>query len=236
MISYSWLEALVVRISASLLLGSALGRSQTAIDKDTSTQEFRKDGIDSLGMLLLELHLLAIGNSRPIFGMRRGRDVTLSDDFWERLLYGTKGDPRKRKRRIDNSLKSTKNPSLRKLFDQLDTDKSGYLSLKELTHGLKVCGIRDVEYDTIFRSLDANDDQKVSFEEFDSGLEPGLREWIEARLNKDGLLNSLYLRPEDSDPNLGRDLWAERVEFEAMRDGSSFRQQEILMDQIRRDR
>ena len=61
-------------------------------------------------------------------------------------------------------------------------------------------------------------------------LPPGARATIEARLNEDGVMESLYVPPEKwedtkSAEELRKDQW---IEFEARRSGNALRQNEIL--------
>ena len=44
--------------------------------------------------------------------------------------------------------------------------------------------------------LDADGDERISFEEFDANLNPEQRTLIEAKLNEDGVMRSLYVPPE----------------------------------------
>eukprot|EP00427_Karlodinium_veneficum_P025544 CAMPEP_0169122106 /NCGR_PEP_ID=MMETSP1015-20121227/33036_1 /TAXON_ID=342587 /ORGANISM="Karlodinium micrum, Strain CCMP2283" /LENGTH=200 /DNA_ID=CAMNT_0009185277 /DNA_START=247 /DNA_END=849 /DNA_ORIENTATION=+ len=118
--------------------------------------------------------------------------------------------------------------NLERVFEQIDLDKSGDLSFTELKRGLKVCGIKNADYVTIFKDLDANSDGKISFDEFQWGLEYKYcahLETIVAALNDDGLVDSLYLSPEDEvrdeeeeQKRLKSEVWDAEVRWEAVKE------------------
>lgn len=56
----------------------------------------------------------------------------------------------------------------REAFDEMDTDKSGQLSVDEVFEGLKRagCGMRKCEVINIVNSVDKDGDQSLTFEEF----------------------------------------------------------------------
>ncbi|XP_043935963.1 probable calcium-binding protein CML31 [Protopterus annectens] len=58
--------------------------------------------------------------------------------------------------------------TVRKFFDEIDTDKSGKLTCSELYQVLKKCDpkITQQECDRIIHCLDKDGDGKVSFQEF----------------------------------------------------------------------
>jgi Ca2+-binding EF-hand superfamily protein len=58
---------------------------------------------------------------------------------------------------------------LRRAFGQYDTDKSGFLERPEVVVALQTLGIAESDTDRVFSRLDANNDGKISFEEFSNG-------------------------------------------------------------------
>ncbi|PAA75584.1 hypothetical protein BOX15_Mlig023125g3 [Macrostomum lignano] len=55
---------------------------------------------------------------------------------------------------------------LTKLFEQIDKDKSGYLSLSELKEGCAKIGITESEAQAVLSKMDVNQDGNVSVSEF----------------------------------------------------------------------
>lgn len=66
-----------------------------------------------------------------------------------------------------------------KVFNTLDSDKSGTLSSKELTQGLKAAGLQEWEISRIIRALDIDDSESVSYTEFLAAA----YSWKESELN-----------------------------------------------------
>ena len=60
-----------------------------------------------------------------------------------------------------------------KIFDQIDTDKSGTLTLKELKRALAALGMRgELGENELLAKLDTNEDGQLSFTEIDAMMSP----------------------------------------------------------------
>merc|ERR1711937_804895 len=74
-----------------------------------------------------------------------------------------------------------------KVFDQLDTDKSGDLSKEEIAHALNVLGLQDkFNIDDVLKTMDENSDGVVSIEEFKNGLPKEVLQAMSAALDAKG--------------------------------------------------
>ena len=60
------------------------------------------------------------------------------------------------------------NELMKKTFDSIDTDNSGFIDMNELTNIASALGhsLAESELKVVFDELDENKDQKISFEEF----------------------------------------------------------------------
>ena len=89
-------------------------------------------------------------------------------------------------------------------------------------------------WDRIFARDDEDGDGRISFAEFDSRLPASTRQAIEARLNKEGMLNSLYIPPEQwTEDRTRQELnWERKVQMQAQREGNQLRQNDILGDEL----
>ena len=80
----------------------------------------------------------------------------------------------------------------RKVFDQLDTDKSGDLSKEEIAHALNVLGLQDkFNIDDVLKTMDENSDGVVSIEEFKNGLPKEVLQAMSAALDAKGLISGV---------------------------------------------
>ena len=150
--------------------------------------------------------------------------------FFDRLLYGTNGKP------APTAPPSTPSgpPTLEKFFRQLDRDGNDGLDRDELKRALLLVGVTKVDFDAVFDLLDANGDGLVTFAEFDAELPSSTRQAIERRLNSDGVLDSLYVPPEQwsEDRSKAELQWEQKVQMQARREGSGLRQNDILKDEL----
>ena len=124
--------------------------------------------------------------------------------------------------------------SLAALFSQLDRDENGSLSVTELKHGLKLVGFHVEDYDKIFSKLDADSDGRLTLSELEMGLPAELRTAIDAQLNKDGKLDSLYLPPEEwqESASLEELRWEQKVQMQAQKNGNGLKQNDILNSEL----
>ncbi|XP_074651749.1 16 kDa calcium-binding protein-like [Tubulanus polymorphus] len=70
----------------------------------------------------------------------------------------------------------------KKLFKQLDTDDSGFISPDELVPYLKMCGMTEADIDlatAVIETYDLNDDNQLSYDEFSKYLNEDLDSVIE---------------------------------------------------------
>ena len=85
-------------------------------------------------------------------------------------------------------------PGLRAVFDQWDINANGKLELSELKRALLAVGL---DPEAIAEALVAlGTDGGITYDELEARLPPGPRASIEARLNQDGVMESLYVPPE----------------------------------------
>lgn len=75
-----------------------------------------------------------------------------------------------------------------KVFDDMDTDKSGDLSKDEIKAGLACLGIKGLNYDELFRSMDTNEDGTISISEFKYGLPKEIKKALGDKLTAKGLI------------------------------------------------
>merc|ERR1711953_669786 len=79
-----------------------------------------------------------------------------------------------------------------KVFDQLDTDKSGDLSKEEIAHALNVLGLQEkFNIDDVLKTMDENSDGVVSIEEFKNGLPKEVLQAMSAALDAKGLIGGV---------------------------------------------
>ena len=147
-----------------------------------------------------------------------------SRSFWHKLRYGSRGTP-------ENALPCPESVGtildLKKVFDQWNVDKSGTLDSEEMLRGLLAAGIDEGHFGTA-------PGERITFAEFEASLTPEQRTKIEAKLNEDGVMRSLYVPPEKwVDRKSDKDSrWERKVQYEAQRDGNKQRQNDILGDEL----
>merc|ERR1719449_519971 len=79
-----------------------------------------------------------------------------------------------------------------RVFDQLDTDKSGDLSRDEIKHALEVLGLQEkFNIDDVLKTMDENSDGVVSIEEFKNGLPKEVLQAMSAALDAKGLISGV---------------------------------------------
>ena len=137
--------------------------------------------------------------------MRRARSchpvLAEQPSWWDKILYGQAGPP----------VEPPPPPppvgdNLRAVFDQWDVNNNGKLELSELRRALLAVGL---ESDAIAGAIEAlgADDGGVTYEQLEARLPPGPRASVVARLNQDGVMESLYVPPEKvCRPSLPRTL------------------------------
>jgi Ca2+-binding EF-hand superfamily protein len=79
-----------------------------------------------------------------------------------------------------------------KVFDQLDTDKSGDLSKDEIKHALEVLGLQDAyNLDDLLKGMDENSDGVISIDEFRTGLPKEVLQAMSSKLTEKGLIGGV---------------------------------------------
>lgn len=150
-----------------------------------------------------------------------------SPSFWDVVLHGS------RAKGVDSKLSKgdlVKIQDLKKVFHQWDTNGDGVLELVELQRGFLAAGIEASEWSSVFSSLDANGDKRITYEEFEANLSDEQRKAIESKLNEKGVMNSLYVPPEkwEDTKTAEESRWEQKVKFQAQLHGNQVRQNEIL--------
>ena len=159
---------------------------------------------------------------------RTGNMVANEPSFFDKILFGTRGRPENKTPEPDGPI------SLAAFFAQLDADGNGSLDRVELKRALMLVGLRKVDFDASFEALDADGDGLVTFEEFDAALPDSTRTAIEQRINEDGVLDSLYLPPEQwsEERSKAEIQWEQMVQMQAQRSGNALRQNDILNNEL----
>merc|ERR1711992_345651 len=79
-----------------------------------------------------------------------------------------------------------------RVFDQLDTDKSGDLSRDEIKHALEVLGLQDqFDLDKLLEAMDTDANGSISIEEFKNGLPKEVLQTMSSKLNEKGLIEGI---------------------------------------------
>merc|ERR1719295_176887 len=79
-----------------------------------------------------------------------------------------------------------------RVFDQLDTDKSGDLSRDEIKHALEVLGLQaQFDLDTLLNAMEMEPLASVSIEEFKNGLPKEVLQTMSSKLNEKGLIQGI---------------------------------------------
>ena len=149
--------------------------------------------------------------------------------WWDKLLYGEKG-------RAAGPPPAPSHPPFSRLFAQLDTDGDGSLSEPELRRALQSLGIDPRAATAAFEAMDADGDARLSYEELVQGCAAGVEgcDVIERALGEDGVLDSLYVPPEEWDETGSAEevRWEQKVRFQAQRSGNAVRQNDILNNEL----
>jgi Ca2+-binding EF-hand superfamily protein len=76
-----------------------------------------------------------------------------------------------------------------RIFDQLDTDKSGDLSRDEIKHALEVLGLQaNYNIDDLLKDMDTDGNGNISIEEFKNGLPKDVLQTMSGKLTEKGLI------------------------------------------------
>mmetsp|Transcript_44364 Transcript_44364/g.78327 ORF Transcript_44364/g.78327 Transcript_44364/m.78327 type:complete len:204 (-) Transcript_44364:414-1025(-) len=183
----------------------------------------------------MSAHCLRTGAKSPLTASRAVRVVSvrlcgapLRRSFWNVLMHGTQGKAAANGDGLCGG-GGCRIHDLKKVFEQWDVDGSGFLELEELQRGFLAAGIEPDNWASVFTHL-ANGDERITFEEFEKNLSAGQRAAIEAKLNEEGVMRSLYVPPEkwaDVDSQ-AESQWEQKVKFQAQQSGNQVRQNEIL--------
>ena len=152
--------------------------------------------------------------------------------FLDKLRYGRRGKPAPAPPSSDGDAEGA--VSLEAFFAQLDTDQNGVLDRIELKRALVLCGIKDVDSDATFQRLDSDQQGGLTFAQFDTGLDEPTKATILSRLNEKGVLDSLYLPPEQwtEERSKAELKWEQMVQMQAQRSGNALKQNDILRDEL----
>merc|ERR1711994_328903 len=79
-----------------------------------------------------------------------------------------------------------------RVFDQLDTDKSGDLSRDEIKHALEVLGLQEnYNLDDLLKNMDTDANGTISIEEFRQDLPKDVLQTMSSKLNEKGLISGI---------------------------------------------
>lgn len=153
--------------------------------------------------------------------------------FFDKLRYGRRGRPARAAPTASDG-DSDGPVSLQAFFAQLDADQNGVLDRVELKRALVLCGIKDVDFDATFQRLDSDQQGGLTFAQFDAGLDEPTKATILSRLNEKGVLDSLYVPPEQwtEERSKAELKWEQMVQMQAQRSGNRVRQNDILQNEF----
>merc|ERR1719175_301680 len=121
--------------------------------------------------------------------MDANKDGTIDIEEWEKFM--TEELKAAIQSKLDDSgLVSGFKPlvDIARVFDQLDTDKSGDLSRDEIKHALEVLGLQAAfDLDTLLNAMDTDANGSISIEEFKNGLPKEVLQAMSSKLNEKGL-------------------------------------------------
>ena len=111
--------------------------------------------------------------------------------WWDKILYGQAGPP------VPPPPPAPPvGDHLRAVFDQWDVNNNGKLELSEFRRAMLAVGLDSDAISAAIEALGADDDGVVTYELLEARLPPGPRAAVVARLNQDGVMDSLYVPPE----------------------------------------
>jgi len=139
-------------------------------------------------------HLTASGLARsPPMRPSRSCLPVLAEQpsWWDKILYGQAGPP------VPPPPPAPPvGDNLRAVFDQWDVNNNGKLELSEFRRAMLAVGLDSDAISAAIEALGADDDGVVTYELLEARLPPGPRAAVVARLNQDGVMDSLYVPPE----------------------------------------
>ena len=139
-------------------------------------------------------HLTASGLARsPPMRPSRSCLPVLAEQrsWWDKILYGQAGPP------VPPPPPAPPvGDNLRAVFDQWDVNNNGKLELSEFRRAMLAVGLDSDAISAAIEALGADDDGVVTYELLEARLPPGPRASVVARLNQDGVMDSLYVPPE----------------------------------------
>merc|ERR1711992_130895 len=125
--------------------------------------------------------------------MDANKDGTIDMEEWEKFM--TEELKAAIQSKLDDSgLVSGFKPlvDIARVFDQLDTDKSGDLSRDEIKHALEVLGLQAAfGLDTLLKAMDTDANGSISIEEFKNGLPKEVLQAMSSKLNEKGLIEGI---------------------------------------------
>jgi len=114
---------------------------------------------------------------RPASVMKQRSMVTGMEQFEERSTFG-----KAVLLCVASQLDAAKLESLNNLFERLDTDGSGKLSVQEITDGLSDLGLESSQLDNLVDSIDVDHSGTVEYSEFIAGALDARKELVESTL------------------------------------------------------
>merc|ERR1712158_99402 len=125
--------------------------------------------------------------------MDANKDGTIDMEEWEKFMTPQLKDAIQAKLG-DSGLVAGFKPlvDIARVFDQLDTDKSGDLSRDEIKHALEVLGLQDAyNLDDLLKGMDENSDGVISIDEFRTGLPKEVLQAMSSKLTEKGLIGGV---------------------------------------------
>lgn len=125
--------------------------------------------------------------------MDANKDGTIDMEEWEKFMTPQLKDAIQAKLG-DSGLVAGFKPlvDIARVFDQLDTDKSGDLSRDEIKHALEVLGLQaQFDLDTLLNAMDTDANGSISIEEFKNGLPKEVLQTMSNKLNEKGLIEGI---------------------------------------------
>merc|ERR1719411_1103416 len=122
--------------------------------------------------------------------MDANKDGTIDMEEWEKFMTPELKNAIQSKL-DDSGLVAGFKPlvDIARVFDRLDTDKSGDLSRDEIKHALEVLGLQaQFDLDTLLNAMDTDANGSISIEEFKNGLPKEVLQTMSSKLNEKGLI------------------------------------------------
>jgi len=163
--------------------------ANTAVEGEAAVMDKKK-----VGRALKALGVDASLNADAILEkMDANKDGTIDAEEWDKFMTPELKAAIEGKL-SDNGLVAGFKPlvDIARVFDQLDTDKSGDLSRDEIKHALEVLGLQDqFNLDKLLEAMDTDANGSISIEEFKNGLPKEVLQTMSSKLNEKGLIEGI---------------------------------------------